>query len=66
VRAPKVFKLARRHLLPGVPVTIVRHHRFEHVSIRRIHPGPHLMDVQVNGRVLGSVTVQVDGSGDTR
>jgi hypothetical protein len=46
-------------------VTIVRRHRFEHVSIRRIHPGPHLIDVQINGRVLGSATVHVDEGGDT-
>lgn len=50
-------------LEPGVPVTIARRHRFEHVSIRRIHPGPHSIDVQVNGRILGSATVHViDGA----
>jgi 3-methyladenine DNA glycosylase AlkC len=57
--APKVFKLTRRRLTPGVPEQVVRRHRFEHVSIRRIRPGPHVIDVQVNGRVLGSVTVDV-------
>jgi 3-methyladenine DNA glycosylase AlkC len=61
-RAPKVFKLTRRRLLPGEPVTISRRHRFEHVSIRTIRPGPHPVDVQVNGRVLGTVTVLVDGA----
>jgi 3-methyladenine DNA glycosylase AlkC len=63
MRTPKVFKLARRQLEPGVPVTIVRRHRFEHVSIRRIHPGPHTIDIQVNGRILGSATLHVsDGA----
>jgi hypothetical protein len=42
-----------------VPEQVVRRHRFEHVSIRQIRPGPHVIDIQVNGRVLGSVTVHV-------
>lgn len=59
-RSPKVFKLTRRTLVPGEPVTITRRHRFEHVSIRRIHPGPHPIDVQVNGKVLGTFTLEVE------
>lgn len=59
VKAPKVFKLTRRRLRPGIPTTITRRHRFEHVPIRRILPGPHVIDVQVNGRVLGSTTIEV-------
>jgi 3-methyladenine DNA glycosylase AlkC len=59
VKAPKVFKLTRRRLVPGERVTITRRHRFEHVSIRRILPGPHTVDLQVNGRVLGAATVEV-------
>jgi 3-methyladenine DNA glycosylase AlkC len=59
VKAPKVFKLARRRLEPGHPVAVTRRHAFRDVSIRRIRPGPHTVDVQVNGRVLGSVTVDV-------
>jgi 3-methyladenine DNA glycosylase AlkC len=58
-KAPKVFKLTRRTLDPGRPVTISRRHRFEHVSIRRIHPGRHTIDIQVNGAVLGSASVDV-------
>ncbi|HVE46735.1 MAG TPA: hypothetical protein VNA57_08325 [Acidimicrobiales bacterium] len=58
-KAPKVFKLTRRRLEPGRPVTITRAHSFGHVSIRRIHPGPHRIDVQVNGRVLGSAELDV-------
>jgi len=62
--APKVFKLTRRRLVPGRPVTIERVHRFEHVSIRRIHPGCHRIDVQVNGRVIGGADVEIS-SGDS-
>lgn len=56
---PRVFKLTRRRLAPGVAARITRRHRFEHVSIRQIHPGRHVIDVQVNGRVLGAVEVAV-------
>jgi hypothetical protein len=34
-------------------------HRSAPVSIRRIHPGRHIIDVQVNGRVLGTVGLEV-------
>lgn len=58
-KAPKVFKLARRRLEPGRPVTLSRRHMFEHVSIRTIHPGPHAIDIQVNGVVLGTASLSV-------
>ena len=58
-KAPKVFKLTRRRLEPARPVTITRAHRLEHVSIRRMHPGRHRIDVQVNGEVLGAVDFDV-------
>jgi hypothetical protein len=58
-RRPKVFKLTRRHLVAGVPITLTRRHRFAHVSIRRIHPGHHAIDIQVNGRILGTTDLNV-------
>ncbi|KIA63389.1 DNA alkylation repair protein [Nocardia vulneris] len=63
-KAGKVFKLTVRDLPAGEPVHFVRQHRFGHVSIRTIHPGPHRIEVQANGRVLGATVVDViaDGS----
>jgi 3-methyladenine DNA glycosylase AlkC len=58
-RRPKVFKLTNRTIEPGRPQTIVRRHRFAEVSVRRIYPGPHRVDIQVNGHVLDSTTVEV-------
>ncbi len=58
-KAPKVYKLARRRIEPGRAVTLRRRHVFDHVSIRRIHPGQHRIDVQGNGRILGCVSVDV-------
>jgi 3-methyladenine DNA glycosylase AlkC len=58
-RRPKVFKLTRRTLQPGEASDFVRQHRFAPRTVRHIHPGTHTIDVQVNGRVLGSVRVEV-------
>jgi 3-methyladenine DNA glycosylase AlkC len=57
--APKVFKLTRRTLAPGERQTLIRRHPFGHVSIRQIRPGPHRIDVQLNGRVAASVAFDV-------
>lgn len=58
-RRPRVFKLARRTLEPGTPEELSRRHAFKPVSIRRIYPGRHTIDVWVNGSVLGSADVDV-------
>ena len=63
VRSPKVFKLATRTLRAGQAETFTRRHRFREVSVRRLYPGPHRVDVQVNGRVLGGVTVELVAAG---
>ena len=63
-RAPKVFTLTRRRIEPGEPLVIARRHAFVDVSVRRHRPGPHTIDVQVNGRLLGSLSVHLtDGGG---
>jgi 3-methyladenine DNA glycosylase AlkC len=59
LKAGKVFTLTRRDLRPGRPETIVRRHRFGHVSIRTIRPGRHRIEIQVNGRVLGGCDIEV-------
>jgi 3-methyladenine DNA glycosylase AlkC len=58
-RRPKVFKLTTRTLRPDRPQSFVRRHRFREVSVRKIYPGTHRIEVQVNGRVLGGVDVEV-------
>jgi 3-methyladenine DNA glycosylase AlkC len=58
-KAGKVFKLATRTLVASQPIIIERRHRFAHVSIRQIRPGPHRIEIQVNGRVLAGVEVDV-------
>ena len=58
-RSAKVFKLKRTVLEPGIETAFRREHRIREVSVRRIHPGPHLMEIQVNGKVLAETTVEV-------
>jgi 3-methyladenine DNA glycosylase AlkC len=58
-RRPKVFKLTTRTIHPGRPQSFVRRHRFREVSVRKIYPGTHRIEVQVNGRVLGGADVDV-------
>ncbi len=58
-RAGKVFKMTTRDLRPGRPETVVRRHRFRNLSIRTIHPGPHRIEIQVNGRILGGRDIEV-------
>lgn len=58
-RSPKVFKLKRTTLEPNTETKFHREHRIRQVSVRKIHPGPHLIEIQVNGRVLAQATVHV-------
>ncbi len=58
-RSPKVFKLKKTTLEPGVGARFIREHRIREVSVRRIHPGPHLIEVQVNGKVLATTIIEV-------
>jgi 3-methyladenine DNA glycosylase AlkC len=58
-RKPRAFRMARLMLEPGVPTHLSRRHTFDHVSIRTLHPGDHLIDIQVNGRVLGSCVLEL-------
>jgi hypothetical protein len=69
-RRPKVFKLTTRTVDPGSPQTITRRHHFRESSVRRLYPGVHRIDLQINGHTLAStnVTLTVDAQDvlDTR
>ncbi|MDX2013373.1 MAG: DNA alkylation repair protein [Myxococcaceae bacterium] len=47
--AAKTFRLGRVDLEPGASVTLTKRLRLVHVSIRRLHPGLHRVEVQANG-----------------
>lgn len=58
-RGARVFKLTTSILRPGSPRRFSKRHRFAEVTVRRIHPGTHRIEIQVNGRVLGGADVEV-------
>ncbi|WP_243795248.1 DNA alkylation repair protein [Saccharopolyspora gloriosae] len=45
----KTFKLTTRTLAPGETVELTRAHPFRVLTTRRYHPGPHGIELQVNG-----------------
>lgn len=51
---PKVFKWTTIDLAPGQRVELTRAHRIKPVTIRTFRSGTHVVDVQVNGRVVAS------------
>ena len=51
--APKVFKLATRALQPGETAKLHGARSFAPRSTRRLHPGRHALELQVNGRRFG-------------
>jgi 3-methyladenine DNA glycosylase AlkC len=59
LRKPKAFRMGERTLEPGKPLRISRRHTFDHASIRTLHPGSHPIDIQVNGQVLGSCSLEL-------
>ena len=45
-RGPKVFKLTTRTIEPGRPLVVTRGHQFREISVRRLYPGTHRIDIQ--------------------
>ncbi len=53
-RTPKVFKGWKLTLAPGERRELVKQHSFRPVTTRRLYPGPHRIEVQVNGRTVAT------------
>jgi 3-methyladenine DNA glycosylase AlkC len=58
-RKAKAYRWAERVLQPGEVCELTRRQRFAHASIRRLEPGEQVVEVQVNGRVLGRRTLHL-------
>ena len=52
----KVFKLAERTLEAGETIPLAIKQSFADLSTRRHYPGPHRLEIIVNGRVVGEVS----------
>ncbi|WP_160006164.1 DNA alkylation repair protein [Nocardioides sp. AX2bis] len=57
--APKVFKIATLTLDPGESRELVKRRSFAPTSTRVLHPGPHTVELQVNGRRHGEARVEL-------
>ena len=49
----KTFKLTTATLAPGERLDRTRQHSFRPITTRRYYPGPHAIEVQVNGVIAG-------------
>jgi 3-methyladenine DNA glycosylase AlkC len=49
----KTFKLATATLAPGESLERTREHSFRAITTRRYYPGPHAIELQVNGVIAG-------------
>ncbi|MBR9974367.1 MAG: DNA alkylation repair protein [Bacteroidetes bacterium] len=58
-RSPKVFKLTKRLLPPGETLVIEKRIPFQAVSTRKYYPGPHRLELQVNGVIVGGVEFEM-------
>jgi 3-methyladenine DNA glycosylase AlkC len=50
----KVFKLKEVTLLPGQQIHIIKKQVFKDLTTRKHYPGKHVLEIMVNGKVMGS------------
>ena len=55
----KVFKLKIVSMKKGQTLTIEKKHRIYHMSTRRLNPGQHKLEIQINGNRVGEKTFAV-------
>lgn len=57
--APKTFKGKRLEIAPGQRLQWVKQHSLKPVTTRRLHPGPHLLDIHVNGQKVAEAPFEL-------
>ena len=57
----KVFKLSKVILPPGDTLNVARRHSFRPVTTRKYYPGPHAVEIQVNGQVMARAEISLTG-----
>lgn len=57
--APKVFKLKTLTLAPGERISVSKRHPIRPITTRRYYPGLQAVELQVNGKPLGSVDFEL-------
>lgn len=51
-RSPKVFQIIEKNLQPGETLQLIRSHAFADLTTRKHYPGLHLLELQINGKVV--------------
>jgi 3-methyladenine DNA glycosylase AlkC len=57
--SPKTFKGRRIVLAPGESLCWNKLHSFRPVTTRRLYPGPHVIDIQVNGQCVAEASFEL-------
>jgi 3-methyladenine DNA glycosylase AlkC len=50
--SPKVFKLKTVTIEPRAQVKVLKAHSLKPVSVRKLYPGAHALEIQVNGKIV--------------
>jgi len=58
-QSPKVFKWSKKSVAKGKPLKLKKAHSFEDFSTRKHYPGPHVVEIQINGVVMGRGVFEV-------
>ena len=60
----KTFKLTTRTIAAGESIAVRRRHSFRELTTRRYYPGPHAIELQINGVASGRADFLIAGSRD--
>ena len=55
----KVFRLRKLDLAPGATARLAKRHPLKPMTTRRYHPGPHAVEVIVNGRAVARAAFEL-------
>jgi 3-methyladenine DNA glycosylase AlkC len=59
-RTPKVFKWQKKTITPGQRLTLSKTHHIKPISTRRYYTGTHLLELQINGQVMGRESFELN------
>ncbi|MDV6262569.1 DNA alkylation repair protein [Rhodococcoides yunnanense] len=61
----KTFKLKTTSIAPGESIAVRRRHSFRPLTTRKYYPGPHAIELQVNGASSGRAEFLLEGCADS-
>ncbi len=58
-QSPKVFKWSKKTVVEGKTLKLKKAHSFQDFSTRKHYPGPHAVEIQINGEIMGRAEFEV-------